>query len=208
MKIKIIDDFLSKSDFIEIKKIEFKIPDDNKIKVYHNSISKNSDTLCECFTKDLIIRLQKNYHHKALEILRELYPEKEKLYNYSEFQIILTGKNYSFPIHDDTPNKLLSGVIYINPQKSSGTNFYENKKKKNKTTIEWKQNRAVFFARKEMKTWHSYNGDGQSTRLVLVYNLMTNNIKEVCKIEKISFLYSYFRYKINPYLYRFFKILI
>ena len=208
MKIKIIDDFLSKIDFIEIKKIEFKIPDDNKIKVYHNSISKNSDTLCECFTKDLIIRLQKNYHNKALEILRELYPEKEKLYNYSEFQIILTGKNYSFPIHDDTPNKLLSGVIYINPEKNNGTKFYSSKSGKNKKEIEWKKNRAVFFSRKERETWHSYDGDEVNTRVALVYNLMTNDIKSVCKIEKKNYLLSLLRFKLNPYFYRLFKRVI
>ena len=38
--------------------------------------------------------------------------------------------------------------------------------------------------------WHSYQGDGKSTRIALVYNLMTSNIKEVCKIEKKFLLFS------------------
>ena len=51
-------------------------------------------------------------------------------------------------------------------------------------TVGWKINRAVFFSRVERETWHSYKGDGQSNRIVLVYNLMTNRIKDVYKAEK------------------------
>ena len=52
------------------------------------------------------------------------------MYDYSEFQIVETGANFVFPIHDDTPNKLLSGVVYLKPEYNSGTIFYENKKRK------------------------------------------------------------------------------
>ena len=48
-----------------------------------------------------------------MEILKELSPEKYDLYDYSDFVLILTDKNAKFPFHDDTPNKLLSGVIYL-----------------------------------------------------------------------------------------------
>ena len=143
-----------------------------------------------------------------MDILNELYPEKVNLYDYSEFHIIETGSNYKFPIHDDTPNKLLSGVIYLKPEKNTGTLFYKNKKGDDKKEIEWKQNRGVFFSRSEKKTWHSYEGDRNSNRIALVYNLMTTNIKEVSKIEKVSFIPTLLRYKINPYLYRFFKFTI
>ena len=64
---------------------------------------------------------------------------------------VVTSKNTKFPIHDDTPNKLLSGVIYLTPEENSGTIFYSSKKGENKKEIEWKQNRAVFFSRKEKK---------------------------------------------------------
>ena len=74
--------------------------------------------------------------------------------------------------------------------------------------VEWKMNRAVFFSRSEKETWHSYKGDGKSNRVALVYNLMTKRIKDVYKIEKKSYLFGQFRYKINPYLYRFFKFTI
>ena len=65
--------------------------------------------------------------------------------------------------------------------------FYKNKKGDNKKTIPWEKNRAVFFSRKERETWHSYEGDGKSDRIALIYNLMTNNIRDVYKIEKIIF---------------------
>ena len=138
-----------------------------------------------------------------MDILKELCPEKVNLYDYTEFHLILTGKNYKFPIHDDTPNKLLSGVIYINPEKNSGTSFYDTKEGLNKNEIQWKKNRAVFFSRIERKTWHSYEGDGMNTRIALVFNLMTNDIKSVCKIEKKNFFYSFIRFKLNPYIYRY-----
>ena len=66
-----------------------------------------------------------------MDILKKINPEKLKLYDYSEFQIVETGANFVFPIHDDTPNKLLSGVVYLKPEYNSGTIFYENKKNVN-----------------------------------------------------------------------------
>ena len=79
------------------------------------------------------------YHNKAIKILKELYPEKVRLYKYSEFHIIETGSNYKFPIHDDTPNKLLSGVVYISPEDNKGTMFYSDKKGNDEKIIEWKK---------------------------------------------------------------------
>tara|TARA_A100001015_G_scaffold244929_1_gene280681 strand:- start:2216 stop:2842 length:627 start_codon:yes stop_codon:yes gene_type:complete len=208
MKTKIIDNFLKQEDLNEIQKIKLNEPGKDKIKVYHNKITNDHKVSSECMSEEFLIRLQKNYHDIAIDILKELCPEKEKLYDHSEFHIILTGKDYRFPIHDDTPNKLLSGVVYINPKNNSGTIFYDDQKGTNEKKIDWKQNRAVFFSRKERETWHSFQGDGKSTRIAMVYNLMTYNIKEVCKIEKKNSLFSNLRFKLNPYLYRYFKILI
>ena len=153
--------------------------------------------------KSIVEELHKNYHKKALNILQNLNKEKVGLYDYSDFTIIVTHKDSSFPIHDDTPNKLLSGVIYLSPEKNNGTYFYSDKKGSNKTLIEWKPNRGVFFSRKERETWHSYKGDGINHRVVLVYNLMTYKIKDVYKLEKKLFSNLW---KMNPYLFRFFNL--
>ena len=80
-----------------------------------------------------------------------------------------------------------------------------NKKGDDKQIVGWKQNRGVFFVRAEQETWHSFEGDGQSDRVVLVYNLATTQIKKVFKIENKNFITGFFRYKINPYLNNLFK---
>ena len=208
MNIKVLDNFLNQKDFDAICSIKFDKVRENKMKVYHNTIDKSQKIKTECFTPELLFELNKNYHLKALDLLKELNPEKVNLYDYSEFHIIETGANYEFPIHDDTPNKLLSGVVYIKPEKNTGTIFYENYKGQGKKIIDWKSNRAVFFSRSERETWHSFKGDGKSNRIALVYNLMTYRLREVYKIERKSYILGQIRYKINPYLYRFFKFTI
>ena len=209
MKYKVIDNFLEEKDFKAIEKIKLSKVNSNNMRVFNNTISKDGTIMKnDCIEKKILQSLQKKYHAKALKILNELCPEKIKLYEFSEFHIIQTGANYKFPPHDDTPIKLLSGVIYVEPVENKGTMFFQDKKGNGKEEIRWKKNRAVFFSRKERETWHSYEGDRKSERIALVYNLMTSKIKEVCKIEKKSYLISLLRYKINPYLYRFFGFVI
>lgn len=208
INIKIIDNFLTNDDFNELCTLDLKETKDSNIDVYNNYIDKNGLIKASVIKDTTVNRLFKNYHLKAIELLKELNSKKVDLYEYSEFHIINTGANYKFPIHDDTPNKLLSGVIYLTPKKNFGTYFYENKKGDNKKEVEWKQNRAVFFSRTERKTWHSFQGDGVSSRLVLVYNLMTTNIKKVSEIENSNYFLTKTRYLINPILYKYFKITI
>ena len=201
MNIKILDNFLKPEDLEKISFLSLDKIDKDKIKVYHNSIDKNNKIMeSDCIDEQVIFRLHKNYHSIAINILKELSPEKYHLYDYSDFHIIETGADYKFPIHDDTPNKLLSGVIYIKPEKNSGTLFYTNKKGEGKKMVDWKVNRGVFFSRRERKTWHSYQGDGISNRIALVYNLMTKRTKEVYAVEKKNYFLGNLRFKINPYL--------
>jgi len=208
MKIEIIDNFFETNDFIKLNSLKLRNIEPNAVDIYHNTISKLGEVTESCISKDIIKDLHQKYHKKLLEILNKLDKKKTELYDYSDFTIIQTGKNYKYPIHDDTPNKLLSGVIYIKPEKNTGTIFYSTKKGLNKNVIDWKQNRAVFFSRKEMESWHSYEGDGLSSRVALVYNLMTNRIKEVYRIENKNYLIGQIRWKLNPYLYKYFKTVI
>ena len=203
-QIEVVDDFLNKDDFNELCNLNLDKEFNEDFKVYHNKI--NHEGIIEStINEDLLKRIHKNYFDKAMNILRRISPKKFNLYEYSDFTIIITKKNSKFPIHDDTPNKLLSGVIYLSPEKNTGTIFYSDKKGSNKTNINWKTNRAVFFSRVERETWHSYEGDGLNDRIALVYNLMTNKIKDVYKAEKKSYLLGNLRYKINPYLFQIFK---
>ena len=205
-KIKIVDDFLNEDDFNELCNLKIEKNSDEKFKMFHNEISGN-EILKSSIDEKLLIKLSK-YHLKAMEILKELSPEKFNLYDYSDFLLILSDKNAKYPFHDDTPNKLLSGVIYLTPEKNSGTVFSNNRKGTNPEKVVWKQNRAVFFSRKERKTWHAIEGDGVSNRLVLVYNLNSNRLKEVYKAENKNYFFGNLRYKLNPYLYRFLNFTI
>lgn len=208
VKLKTIDNFLTTEDLDYLCKIELESLEKNKIKVYHNTINKAGDTKSSCISNDKIKQFQKNYHQKALDILGALYPEKVKLYDYSEFHVVKSGYEYKFPIHDDIPAKLLSGVIYLHPNENKGTVFYQNKKGDGKNEVMWKTNRAVFFSRTERETWHSFESDGINDRLVLVYNLMTKDIKSVYKVENKSFIFGKIRSIINPYLHRYFNFII
>jgi hypothetical protein len=204
-KIEIIENFLDETDFETLSKLKLDTVPENSLKVYHNEIDRNNNVLTSCIDPSIIKSLNNKYHDKTFQLLNKISPKKAELYEHSDFSIIKTGKNYKFPIHDDTPNKLLSGVIYLYPEKNTGTIFYGNKKGDNKEVIEWKQNRAVFFSRHERETWHSFEGDGNSDRVVLVYNLVSNNLKKIFEIENKNFLIGWFRNKINPYLNRFLK---
>ena len=118
MKYKILDNFFDNEDFREIEKIQVSNVGVDKMKVYHNKILKDGKIESnECIQEETLKRFQKKYHQRAINILKELYPEKVDLYEFSEFHVIVTGSNYKFPLHDDTPTKLLSGVIYINQKK-------------------------------------------------------------------------------------------
>ena len=74
--------------------------------------------------------------------------------------------------------------------------FYIARIKKKVKNIEWKQNRGLFFSRTE-KTYHSYKSNGLSNRITLIYNLMTTDIKGVCKAEKTFFPYVLLKNKLN-----------
>ena len=177
-EVEIIDNFLSKKDFDELDnlKLDYK-SSDKTLKIFPNRINSKFEVVESSIDHSIIKKLQKNYHEKTLTILKKLSPQKVELYDYSEFTIISTHKDYKFPIHDDVSNKLLSGIIYIKPEKNLGTFFFSTEKGEDKKIIDWKQNRGVFFSRKEKESWHAYQGDGVSERIVLVYNLNTYRIK-------------------------------
>ena len=205
-KIKIFDDFLESEDLKELSIYAKKLNNNSNIHVFHNEIDLNHKVLNFSIDKDLLIRLNKKYLEKGISILKELNEKKVSLIDYCDFSIIKTKKKIKFPIHDDTFNKLLSGVVYLYPEKNIGTIFYNTKDGQDKNVTEWKINRAVFFSRIERETWHSYEADNTNDRIALIFNLMTKekNLKKVFDIEKKNYFIGNLRYKINPYLYRLF----
>lgn len=208
MRYKIVKDFFKPEHFNILKSLDLKPTNKDQLSIYHNKVTKNGKIYSECINKNILAELDKVYRKKMLEILFELYPEKVKYFDYSEFHIIETGSHYSYPIHNDNPEKLLSGVIYLAPFENKGTIIYDDKNGKNPKEITWKPNLGFFFSRKENETWHSYEGDKKNNRVALVYNLMTDDIKQICKIEKINYIEFKIKSFLNPYIYRFFKKLL
>jgi hypothetical protein len=107
-----------------------------------------------------------------LDALEKLNPERAKqLIKYTELNIVMTGKDFVWPIHNDSRGKMLSVVIYISPEENEGTWLYETQLGGGPRQIEWKPNRAFIFSRNS-QTWHSYRADGKNNRLTLVYNII------------------------------------
>ena len=120
LKIEIIDDFLSIEDLKKLQSLDLGKTPDKQMNVYVKKIDEKNNISGTGMEDDTALKLQQNYHLKAFQLLKKLNPEKAELYEYSEFGITDTGTNYNFPIHNDTPNKLLSGVIFLSPDKSEG----------------------------------------------------------------------------------------
>lgn len=206
--VKVVENFFDKQDFDNLNHIDFNAAPDNGISSFHSEINIKDEFVNTKNPNDIIRNIHIKYHKNLINILSEINPGKLELYDYSIISIVKTGKNFKFPIHDDTPEKLLSGVVYLNPTTNVGTKFYSSQKSQPKKIIEWKKNRAVFFSRAERETWHSYEGNSKEERKVLVYNLATRRLKEVFKIEKKNYPYGMIRFKANPILYKFFKTVI
>ena len=202
---KVIDNFLKLEHFNFLINLKLDQIKEEEIKVYNNTYFEKGKIEKSCLDVNFINNLHKTYHEQVLKFLKELYPEKLNLWEYSEFHIIETGSKYKYPIHRDTPYKLLSGVIYLSPKINKGTILYEDKNGTSEKVIDWKQNRALFFSRKENNSFHSYEGDNISTRRALVYNLMTTKLRKICKIEKINYTKVKIREFLNPYIYRCFR---
>ena len=137
-KLKTIDNFLKLDDLNFLSKIKLDNIEKNNVKVYHNTIDKNGNINSSCIDENKIKTLQDNYHSKAIQILEELCPEKIKLYDYSEFHVVKSGSEYKFPIHDDMPSKLLSGVIYLQPEIIKEQFFTKIKMEKEKMRLSGK----------------------------------------------------------------------
>ena len=184
-----------------------------EVKVSHNYISNDLKTNLDNISQDLAISIHLSCFSKLYDYLKLLAPKKIPLYDYSELHIVQTGSNCTFPVHHDDREKLLSVVVYLSPEVSSGTFIYESSCTSSLSyEVPWKQNRALIFSRKEDKTWNSYCGSQTGTRRALVYNLMTKPIAVLAeefdssfntkKIMKMNYLLKLFQKA--PY---FFKIL-
>ena len=105
--------FLQNENLQELNSLNLEDVKDNSLKIFHNKIKNNNVIMESCIDNNLLLKIYKTYNSKVISILKSLNLSKSEIIDYTDITIIKTGKNYKFPIHDDTPDKLLSGVIYF-----------------------------------------------------------------------------------------------
>ena len=96
---KVIDNFLKQDHFEKLRDLQLEYNGPKTATVYRNIIDNNGGTDLSCLSENLIKTFYDEYTSIGLQILKELSPKKVELFDYSEFSIIETGKDYSFPIH-------------------------------------------------------------------------------------------------------------
>ena len=185
------DNFFDNHDLSEIK-LYFK---NNEM---INKLDSNKSVILD-FDNNFKKKIKKKYETKMLKYLEKLYPEKVNYYDYMDLNYVVSGKNFSYPIHNDAISKLLSVVIYISPEKNHGTFLYNSNNKDDLLTeIEWKTNRALLFSRKDKGTWHSYKSNNIENRHTVVMNLHTKDLDKVIITD---------RGRLYFYIYKILKIL-
>ena len=76
-----------------------------------------------------------DYFKKLYSFLEKLAPERIPKIKWLELNLVWTEKDYKYPIHVDSPNKLLSVVIYLYPKENTGTILYSDKGGSDKTAV-------------------------------------------------------------------------
>ena len=168
----IIDDFFSETLFQKLASFEYTHVEPADRKLNTSRVYKDGSIEVNGLEESLVECIHNEKHDFMTKLLTKIDPSKPEKYFCSNMHVVITGKDYVFPIHDDTPKKLLSGIVYLAPERNTGTLLYSNQEGEGRYEVPWKQNRACIFSHKKNTTWHSYEGDGHNNRLALVYNLM------------------------------------
>lgn len=177
------DDFLKDDDF-NLLSSRIKSLIDNSGSEYGSSVIYNQARISipeliitresSILSNEELITFFKRYEKKLLNHLARLAPYKRNLYDQFSFQLSKTIKNGCYHIHEDSMEKLLSVVIYLQPQNNIGTFLYKKKSFIPFKTVEWKENRYLAFSRLQGLTRHSYKCNNTEDRYTLVLNLLTS----------------------------------
>ena len=145
----IIDDFLEADHFNTLSKINHGEIKPKGRKAFINSVMNGKTVAVSQIPEDVLLDIDRRYTPGLLKTLDNLAPGLSKTYTYTELTIIATGKDYSFKIHSDVKCKILSVVVYLMPERNSGTLLYNSKiddiHGTDEMEVEWKQNRYTIF---------------------------------------------------------------
>ena len=181
----VVDDFLDNKHLRKLSEIPFKTSGTEWEMLTHritkdgtvtrSFMSSVNRTETPYFSEQDSIDIYNAHHQYMLSALQQLNPDRAKRQiKHTELNIVMSGKDFVWPIHNDSKDKMLSVVIFVAPNENEGTWLYEDQAGTDPRQIEWKPNRAFIFSR-NTDTWHSYKADGKNNRLTLVYNLIGNS---------------------------------
>ena len=181
----VVDDFLDTEHLRKLSEIPFKTSGTEWEMLTHritkdgtvtrSFMSSVNRTETPYFSEQDSMDIYNAHHQYMLSALQQLNPDRAKRQiKHTELNIVMSGKDFVWPIHNDSKDKMLSVVIFVAPNENEVTWLYEDQAGTDPRQIEWKPNRAFIFSR-NTDTWHSYKADGKNNRLTLVYNLIGNS---------------------------------
>lgn len=172
MKYEIVDNFLKLEDLAYLQNLLGSLePKSDSPTSFRSRKSYSPDK--NIISKEKLLELEETYLPRAMKILQSLAPHKLDLVDDAAFNLQSTPPNYSYPVHLDASEKVLSGVVYLQPTISTGTFIHKGLDDVSGEEVPWAVNRAFFFSRTPTDSWHSYKGDGIGFRWVLIFNLIT-----------------------------------
>ncbi len=99
-----------------------------------------------------------------------LYPRHrryEKLISIPTFHLIRNGDGNN-AIHDEAIDKTCSIIVYISPNKSTGTLLYKEPNYESFVNeVEWNPNTAILFCAETGVTWHDFHNHDSGDRVTL-----------------------------------------
>lgn len=195
MKMEIIDNFLEEEDFLSLCDLTKSLsPSFERETPFYLTKHKHGHAH-KIASQHYVNNLVAKYQERLKKILDELAPHKSDLISYTQLQLQSTPPSFAYPPHLDSTAKLLSGVVYLLPSRSTGTLIHKSRYDKVGKEMPWSQNRALFFSRTPSKSWHSYKGDGKAMRWVFVMNLITEREDEHEQRDMSKIQYSLLKTK-------------
>jgi hypothetical protein len=167
---KVIDDFFPKEIFEKIKESARclgKLVNDNEYQlIFINEAAKFG---VDATAIDHVIEATDDILDNLDSILKDFnFKNKSNSGYYCMPKFAVTGRNFEYPIHEDSNHKTVVFVVYLDPVEEQGTILYT---KDNKTIpfkcIEWKPNRAFVMCPNNKNTWHNWKNTGSDYRITL-----------------------------------------
>jgi hypothetical protein len=187
-KHQIVDDFFDQETFVLLRAKcktlirKYGTPKDSNIDPTNITMIKHDLGL---FLYDRLFEyngLLLKYHKEILD----LYPDHrsyESYYSMPSFHFITGDAGYHH-IHDETLDKTLSIVVYLDPEISHGTKIYSGESENDFCfEVPWKPNRALFFCGEKQKTWHSF-GSSSYPRCTMNFFLRQNILPEIINVTE------------------------